>query len=494
MSITTLVKSVQNIMRIDGDAQRINQMSWMLFLKIFDDKEQEWELTIPNYKSPIHFDFRWYEWATNPKGMTGDELIHFVNNDLFPHLKYLANRIDVDDRGKIVGAVFEDGYNYMKSGTLLRQVINIIQNDVDFNSSKDRHLFNEIYEKILKDLQSAGNAGEYYTPRAVTQFMVDMVNPQIGDSVLDPACGTGGFLTCTIEHLRKLASSPEDEKVLQNSIIGVEKKPMPHLLAITNMLLHGIDVPSNIKHDNTLSKPLRSYLPNERVNCIITNPPFGGMEENGIESHFPKEFQTRETADLFLLLIMHLLKSKGRAALVLPDGTLFGEGVKTRIKEKLLQSCNLHTIVRLPNGVFNPYTGIKTNLLFFTKGESTKEVWYYEHPYPKGCKSYNKTKQMSIEEFEPEKSWWDNRVENEFAWKVSIEELASRNFNLDIKNPNIVDETHGNPQELLKEYKRISQEVSTLRNMLKKELMSALNSSSKKVSPVEEEPFTLTAE
>ena len=471
MSITTLVKSVQDIMRkdvgIDGDAQRINQMSWMLFLKIFDDKEQEWELTIDDYESPIPEEFRWSEWASDPEGITGDELIDFINNDLFIHLKSLANRTDIDDRGRIVGAVFEDGYNYMKSGTLLRQVVNVIQNDIDFNSSTDRHLFNDIYEKLLKDLQSAGNAGEYYTPRAVTQFMVDMVNPQLGESVLDPACGTGGFLTCTIEHLRKLVKNPDEEKILQDSIMGVEKKPMPHLLAITNMLLHGIDVPSNIKHDNTLSRPLRNYTPGDRVNCIITNPPFGGMEEDGIESNFPKAFQTRETADLFLLLIMHLLKPNGRAAMVLPDGTLFGEGVKTRIKEKLLEECNLHTIVRLPNGVFNPYTGIKTNLLFFTKGEPTKEVWYYEHPYPKGYKSYNKSKPMRIEEFKPEKAWWNNREENDFAWKVSIDEIAGKNFNLDIKNPNIVDEDHGDPTELLAEYKKISNEMATVRNSLK---------------------------
>jgi type I restriction enzyme M protein len=269
----------------------------------------------------------------------------------------------------------------MKSGTLLRQVINKINEAIDFNDSKNRHLLGEMYEQILRDLQSAGNAGEYYTPRAVTQFMVEMVDPQLGETVLDPACGTGGFLTCTIEHIRRhYVKTPEDEQTLQTSVRGVEKKPLPHLLCTTNMLLHGIDIPSNVRHDNTLARPLRDYGPKDRVDVIVTNPPFGGMEEDGIESNFPKTFQTRETADLFLLLIMHVLKPSGRAAIVLPDGTLFGEGVKTRIKEKLLDECNLHTVVRLPNGVFAPYTGIKTNLLFFTKGEKTRHVWYYEHP------------------------------------------------------------------------------------------------------------------
>jgi len=271
---------------------------------------------------------------------------------------------------------------------------------------EDCHVFGDLYEQILKDLQSAGNAGEYYTPRAVTQFMVDMVNPQLGETVLDPACGTGGFLSCAIDHLRKQVKTPDDEELLQRSVQGIEKKPLPHLLCVTNMLLHGIDVPTNVRHDNTLAKPLASYGPKDRVDCIITNPPFGGMEEDGIETNFPQKFRTRETADLFLVLIMTVLKDGGRGAIVLPDGTLFGEGVKTTIKEKLLTECNLHTIVRLPNGVFAPYTGIKTNLLFFTKGSPTKEIWYYEHPYPPSAKSYNKTKPIRIDEFDVEKAWW----------------------------------------------------------------------------------------
>jgi type I restriction enzyme M protein len=362
----------------------------------------------------------------------------------------------------------------MKNGTLIRQVINKI-NEIDFTNSKDLHTFGSIYEKILKDLQSAGNAGEFYTPRAVTQFMVDMVDPKLGEKVLDPACGTGGFLTSTIEHIRgKYVDSVEDHRILQETISGVEKKQLPHLLCITNMLLHGIEVPSRIRHDNTLARPLRDYTPKDRVDVVTTNPPFGGMEEDGIETNFPNSFQTRETADLFLVLIMHILKNGGRCGIVFPDGTLFGEGIKTRIKEKLLQECNLHTIVRLPNGVFSPYTGIKTNLLFFTKGEPTKEIWYYEHPYPTGYKSYSKTKPMRIEEFAPEKAWWTNRTENEQAWKVKVEYIIASNYNLDIKNPNTVENDHGDPEKLLIKYQTLLSEIEETRTTLKNELMSAL--------------------
>jgi len=410
MTISTTIKGIQDIMRkdvgVDGDAQRISQIVWMIFLKIFDDRELEVELKKDKYKSPIPERLRWRNWAKDPEGMTGEELFDVVNNDLFRNLKNLKIKSASDQRAILIQSLFEDAYNYMKSGHLMRQVINKI-NEIDFNSSDDRHLFNDIYEKILKDLQSAGNAGEYYTPRAVTQFMVDMVAPELGERILDPACGTGGFLVCTIENIRnKYVKNVKDEEILQKSIFGVEKKALPHLLCVTNMMLHEIDVPVQISHDNTLSTPLRNYGPKDRVDVVVTNPPFGGMEEDGIETNFPKSFRTRETADLFLVLIMHRLKDGGRAAIVLPDGTLFGEGIKTRIKEKLLNECNLHTIIRLPNGVFNPYTGIKTNLLFFTKGEPTKNIWFYEHPYPPGAKSYNKTKPMRIEEFEPEKKWW----------------------------------------------------------------------------------------
>ncbi|BBO72695.1 restriction endonuclease EcoEI subunit M [Desulfosarcina widdelii] len=478
MAISTVVKSIQDIMRkdvgVDGDAQRIGQLVWMIFLKIFDDKEQEAELLSDNYKSPLPEKLRWCNWAADPEGITGDELLEFVNNDLFPKLKNLNIGTNGNKRAFIVRSVFEDGYNYMKSGTLMRQVINKI-NEIDFNSSDDRHMFGDIYEKILKDLQSAGNAGEYYTPRAVTQFMADMVDPKLGEKVLDPACGTGGFLTCATLNMRnQYVKTPEDEKLLQNCIYGVEKKQLPHSLCMTNMLLHDVDVPANILHDNTLARPLKSYGPKDRVDVVLTNPPFGGQEEDGIESNFPTGLKTKETADLFLVFIMHILKDGGRCGMVLPDGTLFGEGVKTRIKEKLLKECNLHTIVRLPNGVFNPYTNIKTNLLFFTKGEKTKDVWFYEHPYPPGYKSYNKTNPMRVEEFDPEKAWWNNRDKNEFAWKTTFEEIESGGYNLDIKNPYNPDDDLGDPDDLLAYYKCLLKDVAEVQDRLKAELMKAL--------------------
>jgi len=459
---------------VNGDAQRIEQMAWLLLLKIFDDREQEYELMEDGYKSPIPDGLRWRNWAADPEGITGDELLDFVNGKLFRTLKGLTFAPGSDPRGFVVRDAFTDANNYMKSGTLLRQVINKL-NDIDFNSSSDRHLFGDLYEQILKDLQSAGNSGEFYTPRAVTEFMVQMTDPRLDEKVMDPACGTGGFLTCAIEHIRgKYVKTAEDERTLQANISGVEKKHLPHILCVTNMLLHGIEVPSNIRHDNTLTRPLRDYGPRDRVDVVVTNPPFGGTEEDGVESNFPASFRTRETADLFLVLIMHLLRPGGRCAMVLPDGSLFGEGVKTRIKEQLLQECNLHTIVRLPNGVFSPYTGIKTNLLFFEKGTPTKDVWYYEHPYPDGCKSYSKTKPIRIHEFDAEKKWWKKRKESELAWKVSVKDIADRGYNLDIKNPNAPEDHHGDPDELLAAYGKLQAEISAARDKLSDELAACL--------------------
>ncbi|WP_047492331.1 class I SAM-dependent DNA methyltransferase [Terriglobus sp. TAA 43] len=477
-NVSNIVKTIQDIMRKDagtyGDAQRLEQLGWMFFLKIFDDREKELEVLRDNYKSPLPKHLRWCNWAADEEGMTGDGLLDFVNNALLPKLKLLTGGTD-----KITGLIrmtFEDANNYMKNGTLMRQVINKI-NGLDFNASDDRHMFGDIYEKLLKDLQSAGNAGEFYTPRAVTQFIVEQVNPRLSkrETVLDPACGTGGFLTCVIEHLRKQAKTAEDEAFLQDCFSGIEKKHLPHVLCTTNLLLHGIDVPSNVRHDNTLARPLRDWSPKERVDVIVTNPPFGGMEEDGIEANFPSEFRTRETADLFLVLLMKVLKPGGRAGLVLPDGTLFGEGVKTRIKEALLTECNLHTIVRLPNGVFNPYTGIRTNLLFFTKGQPTTETWYYEHPYPAGAKSYNKGKPIRIEEFEPERKWWKKRVEGEQAWRVSINQIKQGNYNLDLKNPNTLDVGPGDVDHLLPAYEKLLSHIAETRAALKQELHHALN-------------------
>lgn len=474
MSISTVVKTIQDIMRkdagVDGDAQRINQLVWMFFLKIFDDREEERELLEDDYRSPIPEHLRWRNWAANTEGITGDAMADFINNDLFKTLKELTSP---DPKAQLVRHVFEEANNYMKNGTLIRQVINKV-NEINFNRKNDLHIFGDIYEQILRDLQSAGNAGEFYTPRAVTQFMVQMVDPKLGEKVLDPACGTGGFLTNAIEHMRKQVKSVEDETLLQASIKGIEKKQLPYFLCVTNLMLHGIDTPTQVIHDNTLSRPYRDYQPEDRVDAIVTNPPFGGMEEDGIEKNFPQSFSTRETADLFLVLIIHLLREGGRGAIVLPDGTLFGEGVKTRIKEKLLAECNLHTVVRLPNGVFSPYTGIKTNLLFFTKGQPTKEVWYYDHPYPEGYKSYSKTKPIRIEEFDLEKEWWANRVESERSWCVPVQQIIDNNFNLDIKNPNALEEQHGDFEELLTAHNQLLLDVAKTRNKLKDELMNAL--------------------
>lgn len=478
MSIGNVIKSIQDIMRkdvgVDGDAQRISQMGWMLFLKIFSDREAEYELTQDKYKSPIPKKYLWQSWAANAEGITGDELIDFINNDLFKTLKSLEADLERNPRGAVAKSVFEDAYNYMKSGQLLRQVCNKI-NEIDFNKSEDRHLFGDLYENILKDLQSAGNAGEFYTPRGITQFMVDIIDPKLEEKILDPACGTGGFLTCTIEHIKsKYVKTVKDREKFQKSIFGVEKKPLPHLLCMTNMLLHGVEVPTQIRHDNTLTRPLRDYGARDRVDVILTNPPFGGMEEDGIETNFPSSFRTRETAELFLLLIMSLLKDGGRAAVVLPDGSLFGEGVKARIKEELLKVCNLHTVVRLPKGAFSPYTTIATNLLFFTKGEPTKEIWYYEHQFPNGQKSYNKGNPIRVEEFEPEKKWWNKRKESQFAWKVPVKQVADAGFNLDVKNPNGQGSTLETPEELLKDYSDLQTTISDLRKSLKDELAKVL--------------------
>ena len=482
-SITSVIKSIQDIMRkdagIDGDAQRLGQLSWLLFLKIFDAQEEELEFEQDNYRLPIPERLLWRNWAADAEGITGDALLDFVNNDLFDSLKNLPAQIDLNPRGFVVKEAFSDAFNYMKNGTLLRQVINKL-NEIDFGDSSERHLFGDIYEQILRDLQSAGNAGEFYTPRAVTRFMVDRIDPKLGERIMDPACGTGGFLACAFDHVKsRYVKTAADHQTLQQQILGVEKKQLPHLLCVTNMLLHGIEVPVQIRHGNTLNKPLSSW--DSDIDVIVTNPPFGGTEEDGIEQNFPADLRTRETADLFLQLIIEVLKDKGRAAVVLPDGTLFGEGVKTKIKQLLTQECNLHTIVRLPNGVFNPYTGIKTNILFFTKGQPTQEVWFYEHPYPDGVKNYSKTKPMKYEEFAAEQAWWGDeadgfaaRVENEQAWKVSIDDIIARNFNLDIKNPHVGEQISHDPDELLARYATEQAEIQQLRDQLKGILAAAL--------------------
>jgi type I restriction enzyme M protein len=482
MSVRNTVKSIQDIMRqdvgVDGDAQRISQLCWMFFLKIIDDQDQELELTRDEYRSPILKKLQWRSWAANPEGITGDELLAFINSELFPTLKELPAG-KPGDRRRVVKDVFEDAYNYMKSGQLMRQVVNKI-NAVDFNNLAERQHFGDIYEQILNDLQSAGNAGEYYTPRAVTAFMVDRIDPRPGELLLDPACGTGGFLTCSLRHMRdRYVKTPADEQKMQQAIRACEKKQLPHMLCVTNMLLHNIEDASFVRHDNTLAKPYISYGQSDRVDIVLTNPPFGGREEDGIESNFPGHFQTRETADLFLALIIRLLKPGGRAAVVLPDGSLFGEGVKTRLKEHLMEECNLHTIVRLPNSVFKPYASIGTNLLFFEKGEPTKETWFYEHRVPEAQKAYSMTKPIRVEHLDECVKWWGGakrkaRKESELAWRVTAEDVKARGYNLDFKNPHTVADDHGDPEELLAKLNDAEKQAANLRDQLKAILAEAL--------------------
>lgn len=471
MILGNSIKSLRDIMRkdagVDGDAQRISQMTWMIFLKVFDDMEKEHEAEDDKYESPLPKEIRWRSWAADPEGITGEELLDFVNNKVFKTLKNLELEEGDDPKKFIIKQVFEDTYNYMKDGILMRQVLNRI-NEIDFTSSEDRHLFNDIYENILKELQSAGSAGEFYTPRPVTQFIVDMVNPKLGDKILDPACGTGGFLISALNKLKKKVKNVEDWELLQKSLIGIEKKPLPYLLCSTNFILHDIEVPQ-LKHDNSLQRNVRDIKADDKVDIIVTNPPFGGQEVKEIQSNFPQDLRSSETADLFLVLIMFILRDQGKAGIVLPDGSLFGEGVKIRIKEKLLSEFNLHTIIRLPVGVFSPYTGIRTNLLFFTKGEPTKEIWYFEHPLPENRedKPYTKTQPIRHEELELEKEWWNDRENKkfkEFCWKVSINDI--KNYNLDIKNPNKPDE-----EELLSKeeiIEKIEKNLEKSRELLEK--------------------------
>lgn len=483
MSVRTIVKSIQDIMRqdtgVDGDAQRISQLCWMFFLKIIDDQDQELEMLDSGYRSPIPKKYQWRTWAADPEGITGEELVAFVNGDLFPALKNITTSTKPGDRRRVVKDVFEDAYNYMKSGQLMRQVVNKI-NAVDFNNLAERQHFGDIYEQILNDLQSAGNAGEYYTPRAVTAFMVDRIDPRPGELFLDPACGTGGFITCGLRHMRqRYVKRPEQEAKMQAGLHAVEKKQLPHMLCVTNMLLHGIEDPSFVRHDNTLARPYTSYTQSDRVDIVLTNPPFGGREEDGIESNFPAHFRTRETADLFLALIIRLLKPGGRAAVVLPDGTLFGEGVKTRLKEHLMEECDLHTIVRLPNSVFRPYASIGTNLLFFEKGEPTGDIWFYEHRVPKGQKAYSMTRPIRFEHLQGCIDWWGGakrkgREKTELAWKVTADDVKARGYNLDIKNPHTIADDHGDPQVLLASLNAAEAETAMLRNQLKVILAEAL--------------------
>lgn len=465
MSTGNLVKRIQDIMRndagVDGDAQRISQMTWMFFLKVYDAKEQLWELNDENYHSIIPEKLRWSNWAIDEKdgkALTGDELLKLVNEELFPTLKKLEINSETPLKQRIVKYVFEDAQNYMKDGVLLRQVINVINESVDFLEYKERHEFGTIYETILKSLQSAGNAGEFYTPRAVTDFMVKMVNPKLGERVADFACGTGGFLTSTLKYLESSKKTAEDIEKYNKTVYGIEKKPMPYLLCITNMLIHDVDEPM-VYHDNTLEKNVRDYTEKDKFDIILMNPPYGGSEKDAVKNNFPSELRSSETADLFMNVIMYRLKKNGRCGVIIPDGFLFGEdNAKVNIKTKLLNEFNLHTVIRMPHSVFAPYTSITTNILFFDNTHPTEETWFYRMDMPEGYKNFSKTKPIQLEHFNPVIEWWNNReeiIEDDFpkAKKYTKKELEDMHYNLDLCGYPHEEEEILEPKELIRQFK-----------------------------------------
>jgi len=447
VNIGTMIKRLQDIMRqdagVNGDAQRIEQIVWMLFLKLYDAKESEWEILEDNYISIIPDEYRWRNWAPDNKdgkAITGDEMSNFIIQ-LFITLKDLEVDENTSVRARLVKEVFTDLNNYMKDGVLIRQVVNVL-NEIDLTDFKVRHAFNEIYETILKDLQSAGKSGEFYTPRAVTDFVVKMVNPQIGESVADFACGTGGFLVSALNNMKEQVSDTDSNKVMENSFYGVEKKSLPYLLCTTNMLLHDINEPLIIR-GNSLEKNVRDYDENEKFDIILMNPPYGGTEKKSVQQNFPTELRDSETADLFMVEILYRLKENGRVGIVLPDGFLFGsDNTKVAIKKKLMEECNLHTIIRLPGSIFAPYTPIATNLLFFDKTGPTKETWFYRMDLPDGYKAFSKTKPVELKHFSNIMNWWNNRIdikdekdsdslsETWKAKKYTMDELISLNYNL----------------------------------------------------------------
>ena len=465
MNLNNFVKRLQDIMRndagINGDAQRIEQMVWILFLKVYDSKEEDWEIHDDRYISAIPERYRWRNWAVDNKdgkAMTGETLLNFVNNELFPALKNLEIDENTEMNKVIVKTAFEDNNNYMKDGILLRQVVNVVD-ELNFDEYNDRHAFGEIYETILRSLQSAGNAGEFYTPRAVTDFMTQMIAPKLGEKIADFACGTGGFLTSALKVLDTQVKSVEDRETYNNSVYGIEKKALPHLLCVTNMLLHDIDKPVII-HGNSLEKNVREYKENDRFDIVLMNPPYGGSEKEGIKINFPADLQSSETADLFMSVIMYRLKHNGRAAVIIPDGFLFGtDNAKVAIKKKLLEEFNLHTVVRMPHSVFAPYTGITTNILFFERTEPTTETWVYRLDMPEGYKHFSKTKPMKLEHFAPAVEWWNNREEITIdgfdkAKRYSAKELAERNYNIDLCGFPHEEEEILPPRELIQQYQK----------------------------------------
>lgn len=485
MSLGAFVKNIQNIMRgdsgVNGDAQRIEQLTWLLFLKIYAKKEEDWELFDENYKSILPEECKWENWAVDDadgKSLTGDKLLEFVNEKLFKQLKEIKLSADAPMKHKILRDVFVSTNQYMKDGVLLRQLINEI-NKIDFDNIKELHAFGEIYEIILKSLQSAGNAGEFYTPRAVTDFIVEMVNPKLGETVADFACGTGGFLTSTLNHLEKNMKNTEDRTQYNNAIYGIEKKPLPHLLCVTNMLVHDIDNPA-IYNANSLERNVREYKDNEKFEVILMNPPYGGAEGEQIKNNFPADLRSSETADLFISLIMYRLKENGRAAVIIPDGFLFGlDNAKVAIKKKLFSEFNVHTIVRLPASVFAPYTSITTNIIFFDNTGTTKETYFYRLDMPEEYKHFSKTKPMKLEHFADCIKWWNDRYDiqdedtDTYKAKVyTLEEIVNRNYDIDLCGYPTVEEEVLSPEETILEYK---EKRATLNTKIDKKLQEIEN-------------------
>lgn len=464
MAISNFVKRIQDVMRndsgVNGDAQRIEQIVWILFLKIYDAKEEAWELYDDNYKSIIPEGLKWRDWAVDLKdgeALTGDSLLDFVNNTLFPTLKNLEIDEETPMSQIIVKSAFEDANNYQKDGVLLRQVINIID-EIDFTEYKERHEFGTIYESFLKDLQSAGNAGEFYTPRAVTDFMVKVVKPELGEKIGDFACGTGGFLTSALSELDKqVGNSLENRQIYNNSVYGIEKKALPHMLCVTNMLIHDIDDP-NILHGNALETDYKELRKMEPFDVILMNPPYGGSEKESVKVNFPTELRSSETADLFMNVIMYRLKKHGRAAVIIPDGFLFGtDNAKFNIKKKLFSEFNVHTVIRMPHSVFAPYTSIRTNIVFFDNTQPTEETWFYRVDMPEGYKNFSKTRPMKLEHFNEALAWWDDREELEVdgfskAKKYTIDEIIDRSYNIDLCGFPHEEEVILEPMDLIQEY------------------------------------------
>lgn len=462
-SLGSFVKRLRDIMRndagINGDAQRIEQIAWMLFLKVYDTKEDDWEFDDDAFESIIPEECRWRNWAVdNGKGtaITGDELLDFINNTLFPALKGIQVSKTIPINKAIVKTTFEDTNNYMKDGVLLRQVVNVID-ELKLDDYEESHAFGDIYESILKELQSAGSAGEFYTPRAVTDFMTQMIQPKIGEIMADFACGTGGFITSWLKALEPQMKTVEDRVAFDTSVYGIEKKQFPYMLCVTNLLLHNIDTP-RIYHDNSLLKDVLDYTEEDQFDVILMNPPYGGSEKTDVKNHFPSDLASGETADLFMSVIMYRLKQNGRAAVILPDGFLFGtDNAKVAIKKKLLSEFNLHTIIRMPHSVFAPYTSITTNILFFDRTQPTKETWFYRLDMPDGYKNFSKTKPMKLEHFAPAVEWWHNREEIvidgfDKAKKYTAEELVERNYNIDLCGFPHEEEEILPPKELIQQY------------------------------------------